>query len=253
MPGTFRPLANKDNDYLMDRAAQKAGKTYSGVEGFAMQDASLQESMGPIVDRTKENLVSTDNGIIMARQRLMRAAKALVEKGVTPPGVEPAHQRVRSASVVLPPDQPFKDAAREALGRACRRRARLGLRQSMMLSESARMSTARGSALPHRRPQLEAARRQGDRARRPERARWSSGSRRRRGTGRPSSPPRPSTARPRTAKRFSMQGWLSDLAGRTKDLIDEIATADLVVMIATAGENAHAAALIGEACSRHAG
>jgi hypothetical protein len=51
----------------------------------------------------------------MARHRLMRAAKALAEKGVVPPGVEPAHQRVRSASVVLPPDQPFKDAAREAL------------------------------------------------------------------------------------------------------------------------------------------
>jgi phthalate 4,5-dioxygenase oxygenase subunit len=80
-----------------------------------MQDASLQESMGPIVDRTKENLVSTDNGIIMARHRLMRAAKALVEKGVAPPGVDPAHQRVRSASVILPPDQPFKDAAREHL------------------------------------------------------------------------------------------------------------------------------------------
>ena len=46
IPGTFRPLANKDNDYLIDRAAQKAGKTYSGVAGFAMQDASLQESMG---------------------------------------------------------------------------------------------------------------------------------------------------------------------------------------------------------------
>ena len=28
VPGTYRPLANKDNDYLMDRAAQKAGKTY---------------------------------------------------------------------------------------------------------------------------------------------------------------------------------------------------------------------------------
>jgi hypothetical protein len=48
---------------------------------------------------------------------------------------------------------------------------------------------------------------------------------------------------------FSMQGWLSDLAGRTKDLIDEVNTADLVVMVATAGENAQAAALIGEACS----
>ena len=49
--------------------------------------------------------------------------------------------------------------------------------------------------------------------------------------------------------RFSMTGWLSDLAGRTKNLIDEIASADLVVMVASAGENAEAAAIIGEACS----
>jgi chaperone BCS1 len=41
----------------------------SGVAGIAMQDASLQESMGPIVDRTKENLVSTDNGIIVNQAR----------------------------------------------------------------------------------------------------------------------------------------------------------------------------------------
>jgi len=114
-PGTYRPLANKDNDYLIDRAAQKAGITYSGVAGIAMQDASLQESMGPIVDRTKENLVSTDNGIIMARHRMLKAIKALMEKGVTPPGVDPAHQRVRSAAVILPLDQPFTDGAKEAL------------------------------------------------------------------------------------------------------------------------------------------
>ncbi|MEX0752178.1 MAG: Rieske 2Fe-2S domain-containing protein [Xanthobacteraceae bacterium] len=114
-PGTYRPVANKDNDYQMNRAAQKAGFTYSGVEGIAIQDSSLQESMGPIVDRTKENLVSTDNGIIMARHRVMRAAKDLAEKGVTPPGVDTAHQKVRSASVVLPAEQPFKDAAKEAL------------------------------------------------------------------------------------------------------------------------------------------
>jgi phthalate 4,5-dioxygenase len=115
IPGTFVPVANKSNDYLMDRAAQKAGRTYSGIEGIAIQDASLQESMGPIIDRSKENLVSTDNGIIMARHRLMRAAKALVDKGVRPPGVDPKHHHVRSASVVLPPDQPFKEGAKEAL------------------------------------------------------------------------------------------------------------------------------------------
>ena len=113
--GTYRPRANKDNDYLMDRESQRKGASYSGVEGIAMQDASLQESMGPIVDRTKENLVSTDNGIIMARHRLMKAAKALREKGIRPPGIDPTHQRVRSAAVVLPADQAYKTAAAEAL------------------------------------------------------------------------------------------------------------------------------------------
>jgi phthalate 4,5-dioxygenase len=112
-PGTLRPLANKDNDYLIDRVGQKAGKTFSGVEGIAMQDQSLQESMGPVVDRTKENLVGTDNGIIMARHRLMRAAKALDEKGTLPPGRDPVHQQIRSIAVVLPRSEPYKDAAAE--------------------------------------------------------------------------------------------------------------------------------------------
>jgi hypothetical protein len=39
----------------------------------------------PPVDRAKENLVSTDNGIIMARHRLMRAARPLIEQGIVPP------------------------------------------------------------------------------------------------------------------------------------------------------------------------
>ncbi|TGD62116.1 aromatic ring-hydroxylating dioxygenase subunit alpha [Tabrizicola sp. WMC-M-20] len=115
VPGTFRPLQNKDNDYLMDREAQKRGDTYSGVWGIAMQDASLQESMGPIVDRTKENLVSTDNGIIMARHRLKRAVTALMKSGATPPGIDPDHQKVRSVAAVLPKDAPFSDSCKEDL------------------------------------------------------------------------------------------------------------------------------------------
>jgi hypothetical protein len=50
------------------------------------------------------------------------------------------------------------------------------------------------------------------------------------------------------AERFSLGGWLNDLAGRTKNLVEEIAAADLVVMVASAGENAAAAAIIGETC-----
>jgi hypothetical protein len=54
---------------------------------------------------------------------------------------------------------------------------------------------------------------------------------------------------PQSSGGFSMTGWLSDVAGRTKDLMDEVGSADLVVMVATAGENASAAAIIGEAAS----
>ena len=54
-------------------------------------------------------------GLGWPAEALLRAAKALLEKGVTPPGVDPEHQKVRSASIVLAPDQAFKDAAREAL------------------------------------------------------------------------------------------------------------------------------------------
>jgi phthalate 4,5-dioxygenase oxygenase subunit len=115
VPGTFRPLQNKDNDYLMDRAAQRRGDTYSGIKGIAMQDASLQESMGPIVDRAKERLVSTDSGIIMARRKLWRAAEALRDEGIKPPGIDPEHHRVRSVAVVLPKAAPFADSCREAL------------------------------------------------------------------------------------------------------------------------------------------
>ncbi len=114
VPGTYRPLANKDNDYLIDRAAQKAKLTFSGVKGISMQDASLQESAGPIQDRTKENLVSTDNAIIMARHRLMKAARDL-QKGAAPPGLDPGTHRVRSASLVLPSAVPFQIGAKEAL------------------------------------------------------------------------------------------------------------------------------------------
>ena len=53
---------------------------------------------------------------------------------------------------------------------------------------------------------------------------------------------------PRQGEPFSMGGWLNDLAGRTKNLVDEVDAADLVVMVASAGENAAAAAIIGEAC-----
>ncbi len=107
VPGTFRPLANKDNDYLIDRTGQKTGHTYSGVHGIAVQDSSIQESMGPIVDRTRENLCTTDNAIIMARARLKKSALALRDHGVPAPALGPECHAVRPSTYVLPKTESF--------------------------------------------------------------------------------------------------------------------------------------------------
>ena len=107
--GSFVPEANIHNMYFMDRRAQQDKKTFSGVMTIGIQDAAVQESMGAIEDRARENLVSTDNGIIMTRNRLLQAARdVLADK--TPPGLDVATQRVRAVSMVAPRSQSFNDA-----------------------------------------------------------------------------------------------------------------------------------------------
>jgi hypothetical protein len=54
---------------------------------------------------------------------------------------------------------------------------------------------------------------------------------------------------PQAGADWSMKAWLNDIAGRTIKLMDEVNTADLVVMVASAGERAEAASVIGEACA----
>jgi phthalate 4,5-dioxygenase len=102
-PGSFRPKSNKDNDYLIDRVAQKEKRAYSGVFGFSAQDYSLQESMGAIQNHENERLLHTDKAIVMARKMLLESAQRLAE-GIEPPALESASQRVRSAGVMLPKD-----------------------------------------------------------------------------------------------------------------------------------------------------
>ena len=69
--------------------------------------------MGPIVDRSRENLVPTDYGIVMTRNRLRKAATDLAEKGIMPPGRDPAHMKVRSISVVLDPELHYAEACQD--------------------------------------------------------------------------------------------------------------------------------------------
>src|ERR1700751_517436 len=114
LANSFRPVVNKDNDYMIDRVAQKHHKSYSGIKGIAMQDAAIQESCGPIQDRSKENLVSTDNGVIMARARLRKAALAVMQ-GEGPDGLDSGRHAVPSAAIGLPEAANFYRAAADAL------------------------------------------------------------------------------------------------------------------------------------------
>jgi phthalate 4,5-dioxygenase len=127
-PGTYIPRANRANDYLMNREAQKEGSTYSGIEGIAIQDSSLQESMasidpetgervawGGVCDRSFEMLAPTDRGIMLARRKIFSAMEAFEKNGEIPQGVDPEHHKVRSVSVLLPKEEKFIEGADEAL------------------------------------------------------------------------------------------------------------------------------------------
>ena len=114
IPGTYLPVRNAENDYLIDRTLQRT-VLFTGIHGIAMQDVAMQESMGPIADRTKEHLGSADAAVIAARKRLLAEAKALAADGTAiPSGLDPSQQRVRSASMILPRDVPWVAATAES-------------------------------------------------------------------------------------------------------------------------------------------
>ena len=51
--------ATSRNDYMLDRAQQKT-ESFTGIMGVSEQDAAIQDSQGPIQDRTREHLGPTD-------------------------------------------------------------------------------------------------------------------------------------------------------------------------------------------------
>src|SRR5437764_1499463 len=71
-----QPLANIDNDYLIDRQAQRT-QTFSGIRGISEQDMACQESMGPIYDRSNEHLGTSDSAIIAMRRQLLKLGRML--------------------------------------------------------------------------------------------------------------------------------------------------------------------------------
>jgi hypothetical protein len=96
----FRKIRNIDNDWLIDRQTQRT-LTYTGIEGINTQDHAVQESMGPIVDRSQEHLGSIDRAIITTRRLLMQAVKT-VEDGGSPIAANDSYYHIRALERLLP-------------------------------------------------------------------------------------------------------------------------------------------------------
>jgi phthalate 4,5-dioxygenase oxygenase subunit len=105
----------RDENWGQDREAMARGH-FSGFTGNLLQeDTVTQLSMGPIVDRSREHLSSSDVAIIQARRALLAALDNL-DAGLPPVGDGPAatHIDVVPTDVMFPPEQPYETVAGNA-------------------------------------------------------------------------------------------------------------------------------------------
>ncbi len=118
--GRWRVKNNPENDYLIDRAAQRDGNVFSGISGLAMQDNAVAGTMGPITDRTFEHLSPSDEMIARMRRKMVRLVQAYEkDKATKLPGVdEPGVYRPnRAGNFIAPKTKPFREAYEEMLAR----------------------------------------------------------------------------------------------------------------------------------------
>lgn len=101
-PTNFEPLQNASNNYAGDDAP-KPRQPWMGIKKLQAQDIAMTESMGPLYDRTQENLSASDLVIAQVRHRLIVAARGL-ERGEEPPGLNPQDYALRPVAMELPRD-----------------------------------------------------------------------------------------------------------------------------------------------------
>jgi len=112
--GSYRPINNRSNDYGIRRDVQRLHSS-TGIAGIGLQDSAIQETMGPIVDRPRETLGSSDAAIVAFRKLLLAQARHLRDTGELTLPHETSLYRVRSAGIVLPKDQDLDEAAKHKL------------------------------------------------------------------------------------------------------------------------------------------
>lgn len=117
-PNTFEPVANRANDYLIDREKQR-NENFTGMRGIREEDIAVQEDQfgGAITDRTKEHLGTSDAGVIALRRHLLKAVRNL-QNGQEPPEPRQAHAyRVHPSACLMRREISFAKVARAAMSK----------------------------------------------------------------------------------------------------------------------------------------
>ena len=97
--------------HLQDRELMERGN-FSGVIGASIQDRAVQESMGPICDRTQEHLGTSDKAVIFYRRLLLQKLKDLADDKPLPAHDPALSFDQRACSSEMPSDQPWQDVAK---------------------------------------------------------------------------------------------------------------------------------------------
>jgi hypothetical protein len=118
--GRWRATGTLANDYRMNREAKRSGESYSGIVGIPLQDQAIQESMGAIVDRTREHLAASDRMVMLTRRALLKAAIAYRDTGALPRIVDEPHlcRDARGGDIVVQKGTDWLDAYEEAMNSA---------------------------------------------------------------------------------------------------------------------------------------
>lgn len=115
-PGSHIPVYNIDNDYMINRALQASGVSYTGIPGVNAQDASVIESTRGIPNRNREYLGTSDIAIIQMRRLLMDGARSLRDGNAFQSADSRQIARLRSNAGTLPKGVSFHKGLKETLG-----------------------------------------------------------------------------------------------------------------------------------------
>ena len=107
-PPDYRTAFTNANMHRQSRAGDR--RNVSGIDGAAIQDLAMQESMGPIYDRRHEHLGFSDRAVIFYRRLMLRLIEDN-DAGRPLPAQDPALDfRQRGASFTMPADRPWQEA-----------------------------------------------------------------------------------------------------------------------------------------------